>query len=130
MKLHFSLLVLLCLVFLCGTASAGNETIKDKVEVKGVTFEYSEVKYGSSGAGQRGIKIWRKGVAKDDNSYKFSPNPHDNKKKYPKHAEAFYKAAATAIGTFVTNKDNKNKYPAPGKLKFTWESVEYTCAAP
>ncbi len=130
MYFKFSLTLLLCLFYLCGTASAGNETIKDKVEIKGVTFEYNEVKYGSSGTGQRGIKIWRKGVAKDVNSYKFSPNPHDNSKKYPKLAKEFYKAAATAIGNFVTDKANNNKYPAPGKLKFRWESVEYTCAAP
>lgn len=65
------------------------------VEVGGRTFCYAELTFGT-GAGNRGIKIWEDGVQGTDHEYKFSPNPHGNKK-YNKHTAAFYREMALAI---------------------------------
>ncbi|HBY59329.1 MAG TPA: hypothetical protein DEH78_05875 [Solibacterales bacterium] len=103
----------------------GNQTIKGKVTVGKTTFEYNEVKYGSAGGGNRGLKIWRQGVADDTHEYKFSPNPHDSKK-YNKKQDSFYLEAATQIATLV----NAGAYPAFNTTLFTFDGIAFQLVAP
>ena len=64
--------------------------IKGEFKMGGFTFKYLETSYGTN----RGIDIWREGVAHDLHSYKFSPNPHNEDSWYNKHQSAWYEEAA------------------------------------
>lgn len=73
-------------------------TISGSVAIADETFEYNEVKYGTRGGGNRGIRI-RCGTR--DQTYRFAPNPHSNPK-YNKNQAGFYQDAATAIAGQLT----------------------------
>ncbi|MCC3409689.1 MAG: hypothetical protein JGK17_29890 [Microcoleus sp. PH2017_10_PVI_O_A] len=94
-------------------------TIKGSVTVGGTKFEYAELDYGKN----RGIAIWRLGVAKDRHEYLLTPNPHDDPW-YNKHQEDFYREAATRIGE-IFMRGNPNAYP-PFGTKITIHSIDYT----
>lgn len=73
-----------------------------EINVGGQDFVYGERSFGTN----RGITIHRKGVAKDQHEYKFSPDPHNNDPWYNKHQPEFYRQAAEQIANVVVATDN------------------------
>ena len=96
-------------------------TVKGKLVVGDVTFEYCETKSSNAGGGPRGIDIWVKGV-KGRTSYDITPNPHDNSKHYPKKSVAFYAALATAIAARYAGE----KFPK-SVSNISWQGESYKC---
>ncbi|UKE82891.1 hypothetical protein PJ912_17485 [Pectobacterium colocasium] len=93
--------------------------VKGKFTKGGVDFTYAEQKYGS-GAGNRGIRIM---AATRDQTYKFSPNPHDDPW-YNKNQEKFYRTAAEALADSYLASPQKI-FPRYG-FKSTINKIEYT----
>ncbi|AUH01005.1 hypothetical protein PCO86_12730 [Pectobacteriaceae bacterium CE70] len=91
----------------------------------GTNFTYVEQKYGGAGAGPRGIRIMS---GTRDQTYKFSPNPHDDRW-YNKNQTAFYKQAAEALADAYLAKTTNPMFPRYG-FKSTIGNVEYTYNQP
>ncbi len=102
-----------------------SSTIKDSVTIGKNKFEYAEVKSGNSGGGPRGIRIW---LGTRDQTYGINPNPHDSKKYNNNGQAAFYKAAATSLGTYYNANDSK--FPRYSTTEFLYDGITYTNDAP
>jgi hypothetical protein len=92
-----------------------------EIEVGGTKYKYNEERTGS-----RGITLWRSGVAQDQHSYKFNPDPHDERW-YNNNQPRFYREAAIAIATV---RNNNNAYPPDdGTVSITIHNTSYTLDA-
>jgi hypothetical protein len=81
--------------------------LKGSVTYNGVEYTYQEESFGVN----RGISVWRKGLAKDLHTYRFGENPHNEDSKwYNKHQAEFYEEAAEEIARYVDN----GAYPVDG----------------
>ncbi|RWA53025.1 hypothetical protein AU476_15330 [Cupriavidus sp. UYMSc13B] len=96
-------------------ALAANATISGRLVKGGITFNYSEVKYGANGKGARGIRIYISGG--HDQSYKFNPNPHNNPS-YNSDPGSFYLEAANALADAYLA-----KHPNPGFPRYGFTST-------
>ena len=92
----------------------------------GITFNYVEQKSGGSGPGARGIRIYIAGGR--DQSYKFSPNPHDDPW-YNKNQAKFYRQAAEALADAYLAKKPNPAFPRYD-FKSMINGIEYSYNQP
>lgn len=83
----------------------------------GQTFTYGEQSFGTN----RGIVMYRNGVKDDRHTYKFVPNPHDDRW-YNKNQAKFYLYAAEAIATHLHT--HANAWP-PNNAAVSVNGVSY-----
>ena len=95
-------------------------TIKDKLTIGEVTYEYCETKTSNAGGGPRGIDIWVEGERGRTN-YDIDPNPHDNKK-YNKQQASFYEAMARSL---ALKHQQAGTFPAP-KYAAMWDGEKWS----
>ncbi|MFJ5318192.1 hypothetical protein [Pectobacterium versatile] len=104
----------LFLTFTADNAFAAD--VKGKFNKDGVEFTYAEQKYGTN----RGIRIM---AVTRDQTYKFTPNPHDDPW-YNKNQEKFYRTAAEALADSYLASQQKI-FPRYG-FKSIINKIEYT----
>jgi len=107
-------------------ASGAANTIDGNVQKSNTNFHYIEQKYGNQGGGNRGIRIYLPGGGRDQ-TYKFSPNPH-NDKWYNKNQSSFYRQSAEGLADYYLG--HQNRFPRYDTFKETIHGVQYTLGQP